>query len=80
MFLPVILFFRSTLNQRIFTASRRRVTRDKIDADRGEQDTDGVAQCQRFVQKKQAEDGATYDEHAVDWDDDAGWSLDKARK
>ena len=56
------------------------MTRDKIDADGGEQDTEGVAQSERFVQKKQAEDGATYDEHAVDWDDDAGWSLDKARK
>ena len=51
------------------------MSRDKINADGGEQDAERFTQGERFVKKNQTKDRAAYDEHAVDWDDHAGWSF-----
>ena len=48
------------------------MTRDKINAHGGEEDTEGFAQGERFMQENQSEHGTANDEHAIDRDDNAG--------
>ena len=48
---------------------------DQINADGGEEDTESFSQGERFVQENQSEHSTANDEHAIDWDDNAGRSL-----